>query len=174
VLFTFPSRYSFTIGLSLVFSLTGWSRWILTGFLVSRHTQDTTILLTIYVYGTITPSGPTFQLILLIVNNNIVVLQPQPCRNTTGLGCFHFARHYSGNHYCFLFLPVLRCFSSQGLLPYCYGYHVFYMVGCPIRKSSDRKLFALPRSLSQLITSFFACESLGIPHTPLSTFFFIF
>jgi hypothetical protein len=29
-----------------------------------------------------------------------------------GLGCFHFARHYSGNHCCFLFLCLLRCFSS--------------------------------------------------------------
>ena len=41
VLFTFPSRYLFTIGLSGVFSLTGWSRQIQTGFLVSRPTQDT-------------------------------------------------------------------------------------------------------------------------------------
>ena len=32
-------------------------------------------------------------------------------------------------------------------------------------------LFADPRSLSQLITSFFASESLGIPHTPLFTSF---
>jgi hypothetical protein len=32
-----------------------------------------------------------------------------------GLGCFPFARHYSGNHYCFLFLCLLRCFSSAGL-----------------------------------------------------------
>ena len=44
VLFTFPSRYWFTIGLSGVFSLTGWSRQIHTGFLVSRATQDTTTL----------------------------------------------------------------------------------------------------------------------------------
>jgi hypothetical protein len=43
--------------------------------------------------------------------------------------------------------------------------------GCPIRKSSDQILFANPRSLSQLITSFFASESLGIPHTPLITSF---
>ena len=42
VLFTFPSRYWFTIGLSIIFSLTGWSRQIQTGFLVSRPTQDTT------------------------------------------------------------------------------------------------------------------------------------
>ena len=31
-----------------------------------------------------------------------------------GLSCFPFARHYSGNHGCFLFLRVLRCFSSPG------------------------------------------------------------
>ena len=43
VLFTFPSRYWFTIGLLGVFSLTGWSRRIQTGFLVSRPTQDTAI-----------------------------------------------------------------------------------------------------------------------------------
>ena len=42
VLFTFPSRYSFTIGLTGVFSLTGWSRQIRAGLLVSRVTQDTT------------------------------------------------------------------------------------------------------------------------------------
>ena len=48
-------------------------------------------------------------------------------------------------------------------------YSNFIRVGCPIRKSSDQNLFAVPRSLSQLITSFFASESLGIPHTPLFT-----
>ena len=39
MLFTFPSRYSFTIGLTGVFSLAGWSRRIRAGFLVSRVTQ---------------------------------------------------------------------------------------------------------------------------------------
>jgi hypothetical protein len=47
VLFTFPSRYLFTIGLSGVFSLTGWCRWIQTGFLLSRPTQDTASIITI-------------------------------------------------------------------------------------------------------------------------------
>ena len=42
VLFTFPSRYLFTIGLSGVFSLGGWSRRIRAEFLVLRVTQDTT------------------------------------------------------------------------------------------------------------------------------------
>ena len=31
-----------------------------------------------------------------------------------GLGSSNFARHYSRNHCCFLFLRVLRCFSSPG------------------------------------------------------------
>jgi|SRR6187549_601282 hypothetical protein len=48
---------------------------------------------------------------------------------------------------------------------------IFNWKGCPIRKSTDQILFADPRSLSQLITSFFASESLGIPHTPLITSF---
>ena len=40
VLFTFPSRYWFTIGRQNVFSLTGWSPWIPAGFLVPRGTQE--------------------------------------------------------------------------------------------------------------------------------------
>ena len=42
--------------------------------------------------------------------------------------------------------------------------------GFPIRKSTDRKSLAPPRSLSQLVTSFIASESQGIPHTPLVTY----
>ena len=41
VLFTFPSRYWFTIGLSGVFSLTGWCRHFQTRFHQSRPTQFT-------------------------------------------------------------------------------------------------------------------------------------
>ena len=33
-----------------------------------------------------------------------------------GLGSSAFARHYWRNHCCFLFLPVLRWFTSRGLL----------------------------------------------------------
>src|SRR5439155_5777721 len=34
-----------------------------------------------------------------------------------GLGWSPFARRYYGDRGCFLFLPVLRCFSSPGSLP---------------------------------------------------------
>ncbi len=43
VLFTFPSRYLFTIGLSGVFSLTGWCRQIQREFHRLPPTQDTDI-----------------------------------------------------------------------------------------------------------------------------------
>ena len=41
-----------------------------------------------------------------------MVLQPRYCLNNIGLGCSAFARHYLRNHFCFLLLWVLRCFSS--------------------------------------------------------------
>ena len=62
-------------------------------------------------------------------------------------------------------------FSGFASLTRCY---VFNITGCPIRKSSDQFVFANTRSLSQLITSFFASKSQGILHTPLITFFFSF
>ena len=43
VLFTFPSRYCFTIGHQVVFSLWGWSPILHTRFPVSRTTLDTTM-----------------------------------------------------------------------------------------------------------------------------------
>ena len=49
---------------------------------------------------------------------HITVLQPQVCRNNLGLGSFPFARHYLGNHFCFIFLRLLRCFSSAGSPPF--------------------------------------------------------
>ena len=41
-----------------------------------------------------------------------------PDRTRSGLGSFPFARRYSENRCFFLFLRVLRCFSSPGSLPY--------------------------------------------------------
>ena len=40
-----------------------------------------------------------------------------PVCTHTGLGSSHFARRYFGNRVFFLFLRVLRCFSSPGSLP---------------------------------------------------------
>ncbi len=70
-----------------------------------------------YPYGAITPYGSPFQMIPVRRALNLAVLQPRYCRNNIGLGSSTFARHYSQNHYCFLLLRLLRCFSSPGSLP---------------------------------------------------------
>ena len=43
-----------------------------------------------------------------------VLLQPRNVLERPGLGSVPFARHYSGYRCFFLFLGVLRCFSSPG------------------------------------------------------------
>ena len=65
VLFTFPSRYWFTIGRRRVFSLTTWSSWIPAGFHVSRGTQVPAASRTTFTYGAVTLFGRSFQTILL-------------------------------------------------------------------------------------------------------------
>ena len=50
------------------------------------------------------------------------------------------------------------------------GCLAFNQTGCPIRKSGYQHLFAVTPGLSQLVTSFFASRSPGIPRAPLVTF----
>ncbi len=132
VLFTFPSRYLSAIGHWRVFSLTGWSPQIRTEFLGYRTTWEqqqearrisrTGLLPSVAGLSMpvplsarfVTPRGP----------GRALRCVPRPphgnaCRlcHHTGLGCAPFARHYWGHHYCFLFLRVLRCFTSPGSLP---------------------------------------------------------
>ena len=90
--------------------------------------------------------------------------------DAAGLGSCAFARHYSRNHFCFLFLRVLRCFSSPGSPPASGRMTRLRASGCPIRTSAGRWAFAPRRGFSQLVTSFFASGSLGILHVPFSPF----
>lgn len=104
---------------------------------------------------------------------HIAVLQPFDGHNHRSLGYSLFARHYLGNHNCFLFLQVLRCFSSLGFLSAKQNFtpsawRVFLFGDLRIASYS-----ALPRSLSQLITSFIVFESQGILHALLVTFFLL-
>ena len=61
VLFTFPSRYWFTIGRQGVFSLGGWSPRIPTRFHVPRGTRDPRQLAFLFIYRTFTFYGRPFQ-----------------------------------------------------------------------------------------------------------------
>ncbi|CAL9525665.1 hypothetical protein SUDANB145_03919 [Streptomyces sp. enrichment culture] len=58
-----------------------------------------------------------FSLVLSPADDRREIPQPRirnPCRvsHAYGLASSGFARHYSRNHGCFLFLRVLRCFTS--------------------------------------------------------------
>src|SRR5438874_11160822 len=78
-----------------------------------------------------------------------------------GLGSSLFARHYLGNHYYFLFLRVLRCFSSPGWLSF--ECHAFSVTGCPIRKSRDIMLVC---SSPWLIAAYHVLHRLSDPRHP--------
>jgi hypothetical protein len=90
-----------------------------------------------------------------------------------GLGFSDFARHYFRNHGCFLFLRVLRWFTSPGLPVHPMDSDArngcSHPLGFPIRISPDQSLLAAPRSFSQLIASFFAFLRLGIHTHALSS-----
>ena len=90
-----------------------------------------------------------------------------------GLGFSDFARHYYRNHGCFLFLRVLRWFTSpsspRNPMNSDYGNECSHPLGFPIRTSPDHNLLAASRSFSQLITSFIAFLRLGIHTHALSS-----
>ena len=97
-----------------------------------------------FAYAPVTLYGPTFQRVRLttgLVTLLLQTLQPPRYRNITGLGSSDFARHYFRNRGFFLFLQVLRWFTSLSSLVPAYGFSGPYMrfahVGFPIRKSPD-------------------------------------
>src|SRR5690625_3431396 len=115
VLFTFPSRYWFTIGYQGVFSLGSGSSLLPAGFLVSRRTLGTHRTFRVFGYRIFTFSDGPFQ-----------TASPNPSTalgvsfNPAGLslrfGLLPFRSPLLGkSRFCFLFLRVLRCFSSPGL-----------------------------------------------------------
>ncbi len=127
VLFTFPSRYLSAIGHQGIFRLSRWSCQIRTGFLGPRATwEHFQRSLNDFGYGGVTLcAGPFHDLRLsnrfltphLPGRASQKVPRPRPCNayqlsHMTGLASSAFARHYSRNHGCFLFLWVLRCFTS--------------------------------------------------------------
>ena len=107
---------------------------------------------------------------------------PQPptcntCRlsHTLGLASSDFARHYSQNRFCFLFLWVLRCFTSPRSL---YPPYIFRRESLGRKAPSGVSPFghpritarlSAPRGLSQIATSFFGSRCQGIHRLLLET-----
>ena len=99
------------------------------------------------------------------------VPQPPTRRNGSGLGSFRFARRYSGNRDFFLFLRVLRWFTSPGSPPPSMNSKTddpdFSRPGCPIRIPPVLRSLAASRGFSQLAASFIASLRQGIHRLPL-------
>jgi hypothetical protein len=131
VLFTFPSRYWFTIGRQGVLSLRGWAPQIRTGFHVPRTTREHHTET-----GQLSPTGllPSTAAVSTDLRLAAGFVTPRRCHRTfkwvprpphgnagglsrrAGLGSSPFARRYWGSRGCFLFLALLRCFTSGGSL----------------------------------------------------------
>ena len=94
------------------------------------------------------------------------ILQPRKVRKLHGLGSSRFDRHYSGNRSFFLFLRVLRCFSSPRWPRDKSRCRDSFPTGCPIRTHADHFVLADPRALSRLAASFLAAGSQGILRPP--------
>ena len=119
-----------------------------------------------FVYGTHTLYGTPLKMIRLSrcthttqpADRALMLPQPRPCNpcrvsHTDGLATSAFARHYSRNHCCFLFLRVLRCFTSprSPLHPMNSdtGHRPHGRRGFPIRRSSDHSpLIGSPRHIA--------------------------
>ena len=114
VLFTFPSRYLFTIGCQLVFSLIPWSGRIHAEFHVHRITWDTSRR---------PPASHTRLSRSLVVFSKTLcspsayhIEVPLPRRNKfLRFGLFRFRSPLLTESLRFLFLGLLRCFTSPRL-----------------------------------------------------------
>ncbi len=116
-------------------------------------------LFNIFVYGTITRYGHTFQSVLLTYSN-------AKCSPTTPMASHRFG----------LFPVRSPLLGESRLISLPEGTEMFhfpsfalhwsdmylYIPGCPIRKSPDQSLLAAPRGLSQPSTSFIASSTQGI------------
>lgn len=112
VLFTFPSRYLFTIGCQVVFSLIEWSRRIHAEFHVHRITWDTP-------RRTVHFHAPGSHGLWLIFPNDYANKQfchirvPQPRKDKSlRFRLFRFRSPLLTESLRFLFLGLLRCFTS--------------------------------------------------------------
>jgi hypothetical protein len=115
VLFTFPSRYSFTIGHTRVFSLGGWSPQFHARLLESGVTQELHyVRCMVFAYRAITVYGASFQRTSTDVSLRVRGSYNPAATRTSVWALPGSLAATSGISVDFSFLEVLRCFSSLG------------------------------------------------------------
>ena len=125
VLFTFPSQY---------YALSVTKEYLALGGGPPDFPQGSTCLVVLWILlpGRISctglsPSLAGFPKTVPLAFVNDFLQSVTPACTHAGLGSSHFARRYSGNRVFFLFLRVLRCFSSPGSLPYVMDWRMDHM-----------------------------------------------
>ena len=106
----------------------------------SRRYSGYRWLLRLFAYRILTFSDWPSHVIRLNLCNTVFCPNPE-CITTLGLASSAFARHYLRNLSWFLFLALLRCFSSGGSphipMDSVYDDKTFLLPDCSIRKSTD-------------------------------------
>ena len=137
-----PSRGAFHLSLTVlsaighqgVFSLGRWSALLPTGFHVSGGTLDSSLISHSFAYRTVTFFGPTFQRGSTRMLDDYAGPQPQPYFYDW-FGLIPFRSPLLRKSMLFLFLRLLRCFSSPGSLLAAYifsgGSHASQRAGFP-------------------------------------------
>jgi hypothetical protein len=121
VLFTFPSRYCSLSVTGKYLALGGGPPCFRPDFSCPAVLWCHPWLTLHFVYRTVTLCGLPFQAGSAMQCGHPLD-GPQPRIRRSGLGSSPFARRYLGNRCFFLFLRVLRCFNSPGLLRCTYAY----------------------------------------------------
>ena len=101
---------------------------------------------------------------------NDLMQSATPKRKRFGLACGHFARRYFGHRVFFLFLPLLRCFSSRRIPSYGYFIHRMmiegYSIGFP---HSDIRGSVAVCASPRLFAAFYVLHRLPVPrHSPFA------
>ena len=115
VLFTFPSRYWFTIGHRGVFSLTGWFRLLLAEFHVLRGTQDTTTIFWILPTGLSPPMATRSSVFSYPYDSILWSYNPDALRRRFGL--FPFRSPLLRESRLFSLPPGTEMFHFPGFAP---------------------------------------------------------
>jgi hypothetical protein len=173
----------FTIGRSGVLSLGRWSSQIPAGLHVSCGTRVSCSRRRTFTYGALTlcgrPSNAVRLARLLMTRRRRCHFScriPQlQCSNAGTLALHRFRlvpvrSPLLGESRLISFRPGTKMFQFPGLAASRLWIHRGLAgspcAGCPIRRSPDHNLLAVPRSFSQLSTSFFASDRLGIHRAP--------
>ena len=159
VLFAFPSRYWFTIGRLRVFSFGGWSPHVKTGFHVPRPTFRKLSTMTMFSRTGLSPTTAPLSRSFRYPMCYHLQAGPISLATTLGISVDFFSSGY-------LDVSVLQVRSTDLCIQ-----SAVTLAGrvSPFRYLRIKGHLPPPRSFSQAITSFIACNRQGIHHMHLVT-----